>query len=197
MKEDSFMKQTNHLMKVSSVIIRLLFVSIVLIALFGMWESAAAQGLQETSNAFRDGAGFSETQNDPRKIVSVLVNGVLSILGMIMTGYLLWGGYLIMTGGGVEERIARGKRSVWTSVVGAAILLSAFALSRFAIYMSSQAADPSKPTFSEEGGSASFDVDVEADADVPDDPLFDTEFRDSGWGADGTFSGECFGPLCE
>lgn len=176
----------------SKQIIKLLLIATVIGSFFAIAPSVSAEGaLHANSNAFRDGAGFDEQQQDPRKIVSLLVNGVLSVLGMVMVGYLMWGGYLIMTGGGVEERIKRGKRSVWTSVVGAAILLSAFAMARFAIYLSDTASKPNEPTFNIEG--VEIDLGAQPDANVPSDPLFDEEFRESAWQP----GGGCFGPLCE
>lgn len=181
----------NHSSTMRVLLIPMVVTMVLAAVLLLVPASAYAQGLHGQSDAFREGAGFSETQQDPRKITAVLVNGVLSVLGMVMTGYLFWGGYLILTGGGAEERIARGKRSVWTSVVGAAVLLSAFALARFSVYLSSEAADPSNPATAGTDGFT-----VQPHAVVPDDPLYDSEFGGSAWGSDGTF-GSCFGPLCE
>lgn len=185
-----------HIMKNRVRNILLLFVFLFGLTFVFVTPTHAQVNLGSQTEAFQKGAGLDAEPDDPRKIVSLLVNSVLSVLGMVMVGYLIYGGYLIMTASGIEDRIARGKRSVWTSVVGAALLLSAFGISRFVVQEASNATNDIDPTYGS-GDGGYVDVTVTEDPNVPNDPLFDEEFRQSNWGEDGVWTGDCFGPLCE
>lgn len=129
--------------------------------------------LANQTEAFQQAAGF-EVARDPRGIAALLVNSVFTGLGITIILYLVWGGYLVMTGGGESGRIDRGKRVLWTSTVGAIMLLSSYGISRYVILLIENAANDQPDTVST-GSGFSVDIDTTENPRRPADPLFDPD----------------------
>lgn len=72
---------------------------------------------------------------DIRVIVVRIINVALGLLGIITLGLILYAGFLIMTSGGQEDKIAEGKKVLTRAVVGLVIILSAFAIVQFVFKM--------------------------------------------------------------
>ena len=66
-------------------------------------------------------------------IVVRIINAALGLLGIITVGLILYAGYLIMTAGGDEQKVAEGKLFLRNAVIGLAIILSAFAIVQFVL----------------------------------------------------------------
>ncbi len=84
-----------------------------------------ALGLQPVQNTINLGGG------DIREIAGRIINVILGLLGIIAFGLVLYGGFLIMTSAGNEEKVAQGKRVLTNAVVGLVIIMSTFAIVRF------------------------------------------------------------------
>lgn len=155
--------------KFHSIVLALLFA----VVIFVLPEVVFAGGSQ--TDAFQRGANFSAAR-DPRGIVSLLANTAMIGLGTIITLYTFWGGYLVLTGGGKEERLTRGKRTLWTSLAGTAILLSGYGIVRFTILLVDYVAND-EPDYRIDDG---FSVDVDFDPYVnrPNDPRYDDGIQD-------------------
>lgn len=132
----------------------------------------AQPSMTDQSAAFAGGANFDATPQDPRLTIAFLISMTLSLLGVALMGYFLYGGYMIMTASGVEDRIAQGKRAIWTSVVGAGILLASYGIGRYVILLIDYAAEPPDPTYQIDEG-FSVDINIGQDENVPVDPLYD------------------------
>jgi len=65
--------------------------------------------------------------------IGLLINVLLGILGIIFLILVIYAGFLWMTAGGDEKRVATAKQILITSVIGLIILLSAYAISTFVI----------------------------------------------------------------
>jgi len=73
------------------------------------------------------------TQSDPRIIVARVINVSLGLLGTIATVLIVYAGFLWMTAGGNDEQAGKARKIIFASVIGLVIILSAFAISRFAL----------------------------------------------------------------
>ena len=72
-------------------------------------------------------------QSDVRLTVARLINISLSILGTIAVVLVLFAGFKWMTAGGDEGKVSEAKKILTASVIGLAVILSAYSISRFAI----------------------------------------------------------------
>jgi hypothetical protein len=69
--------------------------------------------------------------SDFRIIIAKIIRAVLGLLGIVALGIVLYGGYLIMTSGGQEDKITQGKKVLINGTIGLAIILSAFSIAQF------------------------------------------------------------------
>lgn len=80
-------------------------------------------------------SAFGETtelaSTDIRVILGRIVQVFLGILGIIAVGIFLYAGFLWMTSGGDESKIASAKKTMINAVIGLVIILSAFSIVQF------------------------------------------------------------------
>jgi len=65
--------------------------------------------------------------------LGMLISVLLGLLGIIFLVLVIWAGFLWMTAGGDEKKVAQAKSIIITAVVGMVILLSAYAISSFVL----------------------------------------------------------------
>jgi len=68
---------------------------------------------------------------DIRIIAVRIINVLLGFLGVITLGLILYAGFLIMTSGGAEDKIAQGRKIMINAVIGLVIIMSAWAITKF------------------------------------------------------------------
>ena len=68
-----------------------------------------------------------------------LINLALSFLGMIAVIVILIGGFKWMTAGGNDEKVGEARKWIFSGIIGLAIVLSAWAISKFVIQQLAQA----------------------------------------------------------
>lgn len=73
------------------------------------------------------------TANDPRFVVARIINVALGFLGILATVLIVYAGFLWMTAGGNDEQAGKAKKIIFAAVIGLAIILSAYSISRFAL----------------------------------------------------------------
>lgn len=73
------------------------------------------------------------TGTDIRVVVMRIIRVVLSLLGILALGIILYGGYIIMTSGGAEDKVAEGKKILINGVIGLVIILTSVAIVTFVI----------------------------------------------------------------
>ena len=85
--------------------------------------------VQRQTDAFvgTRGAKFGRVQTVP-EMVGVAIRSLLVLLGTIFLIYMIYGGYLIMTSAGVDERIDKGKRILKSAIVGVILILGAYSI---------------------------------------------------------------------
>lgn len=65
--------------------------------------------------------------------LGMLINVLLGLLGIIFLVLTIYAGFLWMTAGGDEKKVAKAKGIIITAVIGLVILLSAYAISTFVL----------------------------------------------------------------
>ena len=81
------------------------------------------------------GQNIGLASTDIRLIVARIIRAVLGLLGIIAIVIMMYAGFTIMTAGGNEEKIIKGKKTMINGVIGIAIILSSFAIVQFLINM--------------------------------------------------------------
>lgn len=70
---------------------------------------------------------------DIRQIIGTIIKVFLGLLGIILLGLVLYGGYLYMTAGGNEEQVTQAKRILRNGVIGLVIILLSYAIVTFVL----------------------------------------------------------------
>lgn len=82
--------------------------------------------------AGEQGAGFSNA-SDPRAVVGKVIKIFLSLLGILFLVYAVYAGYLIMSSGGEEDKIRRGKSTLQTAAIGIFVIFSVYSILYFVL----------------------------------------------------------------
>ncbi|HAT03526.1 MAG TPA: hypothetical protein DCS29_01980 [Candidatus Magasanikbacteria bacterium] len=110
--------------------------------LFSLFIPRLAYG-DETMTAYCDDAndplglecvrdsGLSD--QDPRIVISRIINVSLGLLGIIATVLILYAGFRWMTAGGNSESVDTARKTLFAAVIGLIIILSAYAISNFVL----------------------------------------------------------------
>lgn len=113
------------------------------VAFFGGLYGATEVFAQGTDFGLSTTSEFAQTtelaSTDIRIIIARIINVFLGILGIIAVGFILYAGFLWMTAGGDEAKIASAKKTIINSVIGLIIILSSFAITQFIINRLSEA----------------------------------------------------------
>lgn len=100
------------------------------VALWALPLVAAAQTLDVGINY---GTATGLGTKDLRDTVVSIINVGLGLLGLIAVVIMLAGGFTWMTAAGNEEKVDKAKKMIFAGIIGLAIILSAYAISRFVI----------------------------------------------------------------
>jgi len=122
----------------------LISASILLIIIFtGSMLSARAydfnaeSGLDKTANQ----AGYSDYLKSltPEGVASKVVGQVLTFLGVVFLGLMIYGGIVWMLASGNEAKVDEAKNIITAGIIGLVIVMAAYAISYFVIkYFSTQ-----------------------------------------------------------
>lgn len=78
-------------------------------------------------------AGYTESQPNLATTIGKIIQGLLSLLGIIFIAYTIYAGYLWMTARGKEETIEKAKAIIRGSIVGIIVVLGAYAITAFVL----------------------------------------------------------------
>jgi len=81
-------------------------------------------------------AGFESSGSGQQQLTSMIgliINVLLSLLGIIFLVLIIYGGFLWMTSSGNEEQVKKAKTIIRDAIIGLIILLAAYAISRFVV----------------------------------------------------------------
>ena len=87
-------------------------------------------GLEPIDN---DADGIALGKQDLRTTASKIINVSLSLLGIVAVVVVLIGGFKWMTSGGSEDKVGEARKLIFSGIVGLAIILSAWVITRFVI----------------------------------------------------------------
>ena len=90
--------------------------------------------IQNEALASNKGAGYGEAR-DIRIIVALVIKSLLSLLGILFTVYVIYGGALIMMSAGEEEQITKGKNIIKNGVIGIALILGSYGIVWFVYFV--------------------------------------------------------------
>ncbi|MFH1661947.1 MAG: pilin [Candidatus Falkowbacteria bacterium] len=94
-----------------------------------LWESQEGMsGADSIGEAFGETAG---TPRDVRTIVGNVIKVFLTFIGIIFVILILLAGYKWMTSQGNENTIGEAKSQIKSSIIGLAIIISAYAITTF------------------------------------------------------------------
>lgn len=77
--------------------------------------------------------GVSNTTKDVQDMIISVVNWVLALLGLIAVIMILYGGFVWLTAGGNEEKVASAKKIISAAIIGLIIVLLAYAIVTFVV----------------------------------------------------------------
>jgi len=83
-----------------------------------------------------------QTDRDIKSILATIVNITLGFLGIIAVILIIYAGYIWMTAGGNEEKVAQAKLILRNAVIGLVIVLSSWAIASFVISQLQTATSP-------------------------------------------------------
>lgn len=68
---------------------------------------------------------------DPRLIAAIIIRASLAFVGIFFVVLIMYAGFLWMTAGGEEDKISRARKLITNSVIGLAVILSAYSITYF------------------------------------------------------------------
>ncbi len=75
---------------------------------------------------------LSETEliaeTEPARVVAIIINGLLSLLGMIFTILIIWGGFRWMTSGGNSQQVDEAKNIIKNAAIGLGVVMVSYAI---------------------------------------------------------------------
>jgi len=83
--------------------------------------------------------GIALGRGDLRETAVSVINIALSLLGIIAVVVILIGGFQWMTAGGDDAKVEKARKWIFSGIIGLAIILSAWAIARFALTSLSKA----------------------------------------------------------
>ncbi|MDD4994946.1 MAG: Ig-like domain-containing protein [Patescibacteria group bacterium] len=109
---------------------RLIFVLVISFAFFFIFATPTIVGAVDVGLE-PVGEAIGASQTDIRVIVARIINVALGLLAVIALSLTLYGGFLWMTAGGVEERVEKAKKVLTNAAIGLAIILMSWAITYF------------------------------------------------------------------
>ena len=89
-------------------------------------------GLTKDDCSIKDPGSDADSQaNFIWKIVLNIVDDLLQLIGYTTIGYIMYGGFLMMTSNGAPDKAARGRKTIMSAAIGLVIALASVALVNF------------------------------------------------------------------
>jgi hypothetical protein len=76
---------------------------------------------------------------DPKEMAVEIISYLITFLGIIAVGIILYGGFIWMTAAGNDDRLAKAKKIIVAGVIGLIIILAAYAIVNFIVTMTDNA----------------------------------------------------------
>ena len=102
--------------------------SVLVFGLTPVHGQSLSQDMKKQSEAFAGEKGANLAARDPRVIVGELIKVALTLIGIVFVSYTVYGGFLIMTAAGNDERITKARSIITQGTIGVAIVLSSYSI---------------------------------------------------------------------
>ncbi|MBI5412250.1 hypothetical protein HZA43_03700 [Candidatus Peregrinibacteria bacterium] len=70
-------------------------------------------------------------QTDLGTTIITIINYFLGILGLVAVGFLIYAGVLMVTSGGNEEQVTKGRKVITYAIIGIVIIVLAYTIVQF------------------------------------------------------------------
>ena len=117
----------HQILKKATIFIMLLLL-IAPVAMHALPVSAQNLGLPYAQNL-----GLADTTQDPRDAAVNIVKYLMTFLGIIAVIVILYGGFVWLTAGGNEDKVAKAKKLIVAGIIGLIIILASFAIVQFIV----------------------------------------------------------------
>jgi len=128
------------------IFLKSLFLTVIFVGIFSFFGLAFAQDLGLEVVAQTGLAG-----GDIRVIIANIIRTALGLLGLLAVIIVLWGGFVWMTAGGNEEKVATAKKILFNGVIGLMIILFSYAIVSFVISKLTDSIKPPLPAHCSNG----------------------------------------------
>src|SRR3990167_2322781 len=124
---------TMHFMKkyFKKIAIFISLLAVLALPHFVLAESSASAGLKKVGEGTNAPYQAITDANSLAGIVGIVIQAFLGILGVLFLCYILYAGYNWMTAQGEEEKVTKAKDTLKRAIVGAIIIVAAYAISIF------------------------------------------------------------------
>jgi hypothetical protein len=97
---------------------------------------AAGTGIQSISGGLssagdKSGLKPTDTSRTLESAIGTLINSVLSIVGVLLLVYLIWGGFTWMTAGGDSKKVDQAQSIIKNAVIGLVIIVLSYFIADF------------------------------------------------------------------
>jgi len=103
--------------------------------LFPFWAGAESFNFTNDTGLSQTGgkAGFNQSKNDPNAFISPVITAVLSLVGVIFLGLMIFGGIKWMTAKGNDKQIDQAQVIIANATIGLVVVAAAYAISYFVL----------------------------------------------------------------
>ena len=110
-----------------------------IILLLGLLLAPSAQAI-DLGVGYAENIGLASAGDEDIRDTAVgIIQYLLTFLGIIAVAIILYGGFMWMTAGGNEDRVAKAKKIIISGAIGLIIVLAAFAIVTFVIEITENA----------------------------------------------------------
>lgn len=96
--------------------------------------SSGLDAIKSGAQKAAGGAGLASSNSpDLMTLIGQLIGAVMGLVGVILFGYMVYGGFKWMTAGGNEKAVTEAQAIIRNAVIGIVLIVAAYAISNFVI----------------------------------------------------------------
>ena len=129
------MLKTIHKLNWQHVLVLVFLLAMFLMPYFVFAQTSNGQGTAKNLLiVLSEKAGFATgPQNSIGNVVALVINAILSLVGVIFLAQMIYGGYLWMTARGNDEQVEKARNLIQQSIIGIIIMIAAYAIVYFVL----------------------------------------------------------------
>ncbi|MDD5340925.1 MAG: hypothetical protein PHC97_00635 [Patescibacteria group bacterium] len=95
-------------------------------------QPSLALNISENVNSFGQKI-YGGTYMPPQQVASLIIKSILTLLGIIFVGLILYGGFIYMTSQGEADKTKKAKSTIMYAVIGLIIVIAAYSIASFVL----------------------------------------------------------------